>query len=422
MARPTATTRRAFLKAGGVSLFTVGVGGGPAFLARAATAAPGAPRTLVCIFQRGAMDGVMAVPPLSSPELQRARPNLGMSAARGAGADAVLALGDGFGLHPALQALRPLFAEGRLAVVHATGSPDGTRSHFDAQDYMETATPGRKGTTSGWLNRVVGELGHEPAPLRAVAMTRALPRSLDGERDAVAIERLEDFALGLPSPAGEPAGLGAQRGFEALYAATTAELLRETSAATFEATEQLRRIRPESYREAAGVVYPQSPLGRALRQLAQLIKAGVGLQIGFAESGGWDTHVRQGTAQGPFAQRARDLADSIAAFWRDLEDHQESVVVMTMTEFGRTVRENGSGGTDHGHGSCAFLLGHRIAGGRIYGDLPALVPEHLFEGRDLPVTTDFRAVFAEVAARHLHVHDLQAVFPGWAGHPLALFS
>jgi uncharacterized protein (DUF1501 family) len=412
--------RRAFLKAGGVALFTCGAG--PSFLGRAALAAPqpGSFRrrkVLVTIFQRGAMDAVMAVPPLGGSRLRQLRPRLSMSAARAAGDDAVLDLGVGFGLHPAFAELATLWRDRRLAVVHAVGSPDPTRSHFDAQDYMETGTPGRKGTSSGWLNRVAGELGHDATPFRSVAMTAALPRSFYGPAPALAVTDLRSFKVDLPGPV---ASRAAGEGFEALYEETSQKLLRDTAHDTFEAIDVLDKLDASKYRPAAGARYPKSPLGRSLEQIAFLVKSDVGLEVAFAESGGWDTHVQQGTANGSFARRAADLSRSIAAFWHDLGTYRDGVVVMTMTEFGRTVAENGSGGTDHGHGSCLFVLGNGVDGGKVHGQFPGLDRDVLYEGRDLPVTTDFRSVFAEIAGRHLGIDDDASLFPGWTGDRIPL--
>jgi len=417
-------TRGAFLKAGGLALLTFGAG--PSFLNRAALAATGSTsarrrKVLVTIFQRGAMDGLAAVPLLAEPALGRLRPRLAMSAARSAGQERLLALDDRFGLHPALAPLAHLYSDGNLAVVHAVGSPDPTRSHFDAQDYMETGTPGEKGGRSGWLNRVAGELGHEAAsPFRAVAMTPVLPRSLYGPEPAVAVTNLANFRVRPPGAKGTDLGAGA--GFEALYRQTSEEILRETGRETFDAVELLSEREIASYRPAPGADYPRGNLGAALRQIAMLIKAGVGLEVAFAETGGWDTHVQQGAARGTFARRADDLARAITAFWTDLGGWRSDVAVLTMTEFGRTVRENGSGGTDHGHGSCLFLLGEKVRGGRVHGHLESLAPDALYEGRDLPVTTDFRAVFTEVARGHLGVAPGVELFPGWSGKALPLFA
>jgi uncharacterized protein (DUF1501 family) len=412
--------RRAFLKAGGIALFSLGPG--PSFLGRAALAAPGPGslrrrKVLVTIFQRGAMDAVMAVPPLGGSQLGRLRPRLAMSAARAAGDEALIDLDVGFGLHPAFGELKTLWQDRRLAIVHAVGSPDPTRSHFDAQDYMETGTPGRKGTASGWLNRVAGELGHDATPFRSVAMTAALPRSFYGPAPALAVTDLRSFKVDLP---GRVASRTAGQGFEALYEETSQELLRDTAHETFEAIDMLQKLDVSRYRPAAGARYPKSPLGRSLQQIAFLVKSDVGLEVAFAESGGWDTHVQQGTAGGSFAQRAADLSRSIAAFWHDLGTYRDDVVVMTMTEFGRTVAENGSGGTDHGHGSCLFVLSNDVDGGKVHGDFPGLDRDVLYEGRDLPVTTDFRAVFAEVAGQHLGIAADAALFPGWTGGRIPL--
>ena len=414
-------TRRVFLKAGGMALVTIGAG--PAFLNRAAlaAAAPGPHlrrKVLVTIFQRGAMDGMMAVTPLDDATLRQLRPRLAMSAARAAGDDALADLGVGFGLHPGFSPLLPFWQERRLAIVHAVGSPDPTRSHFDAQDYMETGTPGRKGTPSGWLNRAVGLLGHDRTPFRAVAMTPSLPRSLYGEEPAVAVTNLADFRVRLPGA--DQVAAAAGQGFETLYERTSQSLLRTTGTETFEAIDVLSATDVAHYQPANGASYPRSPLGDALRQIALLIKSDVGLEVAFAESVGWDTHVQQGTVNGTFFRRAQDLAQSINAFWTDLGARQDDVLLTTMTEFGRTARENGSGGTDHGHGSCLFVLGNRVAGGQVHGRLPGIHPDALYEGRDLPVTTDFRAVFCELAGKHLGIRNDASLFPGWTGGRLPL--
>ena len=413
--------RRAFLKSGGISLLTLGAG--PAFLQRAALAArePAAHsrrKVLVTIFQRGAMDGLMAVPPLGDPHLRKLRPQLAMSGSRSAGDRSVHDLGVGFGLHPALEDLLPSWRDGNLAIVHAVGSPDPTRSHFDAQDYMETGTPGRKGTPDGWLNRVAGHLGHDATPFRAVSITSALPRSLYGTAPALAVTDLREFDI---SRAARGGGGDRGKGFEALYEETSQDLLRTTAQETFEAVDTLRQLDVSRYRPAAGVEYPSSPLGRSLQQIAFLVKSEVGLEVAFAESGGWDTHVQQGTGRGSFARRAQDLSRSIAAFWKDLGTYREDVLVMTMTEFGRTVRQNGSGGTDHGHGSCLFLLGGGVDGGKVHGHFPGLDPDLLYEGRDLPVTTDFRSVFSSVASHRFDLDPGVGLFPGWKREELPLF-
>ncbi|MDP9122572.1 MAG: DUF1501 domain-containing protein, partial [Acidobacteriota bacterium] len=353
--------------------------------------------------------------------LRQLRPRLAMSAARAAaGNDSLIDLGTGFGLHPGFKALLPFWQDRRLAIVHAVGSPDPTRSHFDAQDYMETGTPGRKGTPSGWLNRAVGLLGHDGTPFRAVAMTPSLPRSLYGDQPAIAVTNLADFRVKLPGA--DQAAAAAGHGFETLYEKTSQHLLRSTGTETFEAISVLSAADIAHYQPANGAVYPKSPLGDSLRQIALLIKSNVGLEVAFAESGGWDTHIQQGTGNGVFARRAEDLAQSIQAFWTDLGSYQDDVLVSTMTEFGRTARENGSGGTDHGHGSCLFVLGNAVQGGKVHGSLHSISPDALHEGRDLPVSTDFRAVFCELAGKHLRIKSDSALFPGWTGGRIPLLA
>jgi uncharacterized protein (DUF1501 family) len=274
--------------------------------------------------------------------------------------------------------------------------------------------------SAGWLNRAVGLLGHEGPPWRAMAMTKSLPRSLYGDSPALAIADLEAFGLHVPGPRG--LAQVTSHSFEALYEQTSQGLFREAARDSFDAVKALSRSEIGRYRPANGAEYPRSPLGQSLRQIAQLIKADVGLEVAFAESGGWDTHVQQGTTNGSFARRARDLAQAIVAFWTDVERHQDDIVILTMTEFGRTVRENGSGGTDHGRASCLFVVGNQVDGGRVHGPPPSLTPDALEDGRDLPVSTDFRAVFSEIAVGHLRIARNATLFPGWTGKRFRLMQ
>jgi uncharacterized protein (DUF1501 family) len=417
------TTRRGFLKSGALALFAAGLGGVPHFLAQAANSDKiilpyKKNKILVCIFQRGAMDGLMAVTPFTDEHLRQARPNLFMSAAKSA-ANPLIDLDGRFGLHPSLRALEPLFREKRLAIVHGVGSPNPTRSHFDAQDYMEAGTPFHKGSSSGWLNRAVGLLGHDAAtPFQAVSLTSSLPRSFYGDQAAIAISNLQDFAIQMR---GNPRAANlAARNFEDLYDQTSSSLLNRAGKESFEAVKMLGQADVRNYKPANNAVYPASPLGNALKQIAQLIKMNVGLEVAFAETGGWDTHYNQGTAQGTFARNVNDLSQSIQAFWADLDPYHDVVDVMTMTEFGRTVKQNGSNGTDHGRGSCMFVLGNDVNGGLVHGQVPELAIENLEDGRDLPVTTDFRSVFSEVAGRHLHIQKDSVLFPDWQGNHIGV--
>jgi uncharacterized protein (DUF1501 family) len=413
-------SRRGFLKSGGIALFGIGlVGGIPGFMAEAAASDKvfrpyKRKRMLVCIFQRGAMDGLMAVTPFEDANLLAARPGLSLSAARGGQGNSLIDLDGRWGLHPGMKAFEPLFRDGRLGIVHGIGSPNNTRSHFDAQDYMESGTPFNKGEASGWLNRAVGLLGHDGAtPFTAVSLTSALPRSFYGDNPSVAISNLRDFAIGLK---GNPAAANvAARSFEELYDQTSPGLLQQTGKESFEAMRLLQSADIRNYHPANGAVYPNSPLGSSMRQIAQLVKMDVGLEVAFTESNGWDTHFNQGTDSGIFARNVADLSNTIAAFWNDLEAYQDDVTVMTMTEFGRTVHQNGTGGTDHGRASCNFILGNHVAGGKVYGKVPVLAVENLEDGRDLPVTTDFRSVFSAVADAHLQIANDKVLFPDWAG-------
>ncbi len=412
------------MKSGGLAILASSIGGLPPFLAKAAAATSRLSNTrqkvLVAIFQRGAMDGLMAVPLFNDPMYAKLRQGLALSAAKSAGDDALINLDDRFGLHPALSSFAKFYKENRLAIIHGVGSPDPTRSHFDAQDYMETGTPGRKGTPSGWLNRACGLLGHDATPFRAVSMTAALPRSLYGSEPAIAISNLNDFGLNLSGSQNIP--VDTEKGFESLYEQTTQALLHGTGTESFEAIKMLKKIDVKNYHPSNGAEYPSTPFGRSLKQIAQLIKAEVGLEIAFSEIGGWDNHVAEGTVRGAFARPAEDLSKSIDAFWNDLENYQDDVTLMTMTEFGRTVRENGSGGTDHGRASCLFVLGNDVAGGKVYGTINSLDPDALEDNRDLPVTTDFRSVFSEVADEHLNINKDTILFPGWNGKKLKLMK
>lgn len=418
------STRRGFLKAGGLALFGIGVGGVPAFITRAAasnkiTSIYKKNKVLVCIFQRGAMDGLMAVTPFTDSYLKDARPTLFMSAAKGAGTP-LIDLDGRFGLHPAMKSFEPLFRNKQLAIVQGIGSPNNTRSHFDAQDYMESGTPFNKGTSSGWLNRAVGLAGHDASPFKAVSFTSSMPRSFYGNNPSIAISNIQDFAVQMR---GNPTGTTmAAKSFEDLYDQASPGLLKETGRESFEAVKMLQKAGPANYKPEFGAVYPTTALGNSMKQIAQLIKMNVGLEVAFAESGGWDTHFNQGTELGVFARSAIDLSNSITAFWTDLGTHQDDVTLMTMTEFGRTVKQNGTGGTDHGRASCNFIIGNNVSGGQVHGIVKPLSIENLEDGRDLSVTTDFRSVFSEVADKHLQINNDSVLFPDWKGDKIGVMK
>ena len=419
------SSRKAFLKQAGLALFTIGVGGVPTFLAKAAGSNKllgpyKKNKILVFIFQRGAMDGLMAVTPFTDTYLKAARPTLFMDAAKSATGKSLIDLDGRFGLHPSMAAFENLFKEKRLAIVHGMGSPNNSRSHFDAQDYMESGTPFNKGTASGWLNRAAGLLGHDATPFRAVSLTSSMPRSFYGDNETIAISNLKDFAIQLK---GNSAGANfAAKSFEDLYDQTSSSLLNKTGKESFDAVKLLQKTDVKNYQPANGASYPNSPLGNSLKQIAQLIKMDVGMEVAFAESGGWDTHFNQGTENGVFARNVADLSNSIAAFWKDVETMQDDITVMTTTEFGRTVKQNGSSGTDHGRASCAFILGNDVNGGKVHGNVQPLSVENLADGRDLTVTTDFRSIFSEVADKHLLINNDTVLFPDWKGDKIGVMK
>jgi uncharacterized protein (DUF1501 family) len=404
-------SRRAFLKSGGIAM--IGMSTLPGFLQRAVAATPSAgKKKLVVLFQRGAADGLNIVVPFAEPNYYRIRPTIAIQApGRAAGDQSAVDLDGFFGLHPSMASLAPLFHNGSLAIVHAAGSPDSSRSHFDAQDYMESGTPGVRATDDGWLNRTLVETP-EPAasPFRAVAMGPNLPLTLRGTAPAIALPDVSQFKVFAQSPAVEG-------GFEALYAQTVDTVLRGTGNETFEAVDMLRKADPARFQPQNGAQYPAGRVGQTMLQVAQLLKADIGMEVSFVDTGGWDNHVNEGGAQGQLANLLRDLSGSLAAFSQDLGDRMEDVVVVTMSEFGRTAHENGNRGTDHGHANCMLVMGGPVQGGRVYGQWPGLNPDQLNEGRDLTLTTDFRSVLGELIVNHLGSKDLDAVFPGFDNDP-----
>ena len=410
-------SRRVFLKNGGLALVSLGFA--PEFLARTVAAAgPTRRRVLVTVFQRGAVDGLNMVVPFGERDYYSSRPTIAI-APPGRDTQCALDLDGFFGLHPRLAPLKALYDARQLAIVHACGSPDGTRSHFDAQDYMETATPGVKSTPDGWLNRYLHVKEHEAqTPFRAVALAPQLPRAMQGLAPALAIGQIDRFGI----RAGQASDM-VQSSFESEYAAAADRVLHSTGREAFEAIRMLKQADPSRYTPENGAEYPRSAYGDALRQIAQLVKAQVGLEIAFAESGNWDHHVNEGAAIGQLAVRLDDFARGIAALVRDLGDRMQDVVILTMSEFGRAVAENGNRGTDHGHGNAMMVIGGSVRGGRVYGRWPGLAREQRYEGRDLAVTTDFRAVFDEVVRGHLGLTDTRTVFPRFkAPAPLGLFT
>jgi len=402
-------TRRVFLR--NSALAVVGTAAVPSFLTRAAFGAVengGRTKRLVVIFQRGAADGLNIVVPHGEKQYYAMRPSINIPRKN------VIDLDGFFGLHPSLAPLQPLWQQRHLAIVHAAGSPDATRSHFDAQDFMETGTPGVKVTEDGWLNRSMHGIARTPqnSPFRAIALGPSLPRILSGAEPAVAMNNINDFSVGGKNPKASAASA-----FEAMYDHSSDSILHGTGEETFDAVKMLKAAEPGKYTPASGANYPRGRFGDSLRQLAQLIKANLGVQVAFADIGGWDHHVNEGSVEGQLGNVLGDFSQSLAAFWTDLGDLGEDTVVVTMSEFGRTARENGNRGTDHGHANVMFVLGGPVKGGKVYGRWPGLDQSQLYEGRDLALTTDFRQVVGEAVARHMGNKNLPEVFPGYENQP-----
>jgi len=410
--------RRVFLRSSALAM--VGAGTAPLWLTRALAAAgerSARQKILVAIFQRGAADGLNVVVPHAERAYYALRPTIAIprpSTLADKRGESAIDLDGFFGLHPALAPLKPLFDRQHLAIVDAVGSPDPTRSHFDAQDYMESGTPGLKSTDSGWMNRALGKPVGKPSPVRAVALGPTLPRTLRGGQTAVSMQSIGAFQVRDPRAAME---------FQQMYQASKDPVMQATARETFEAMAMLQAIQQQPYTPAAGADYPRAPLGESLKQIAQLIKSDVGMEMAFADIGNWDHHVQevgQTASEGRLADLLRTFGQSLSAFWTDMVDRMQDIAVVTMSEFGRTAHENGDRGTDHGHANCMFVMGGDVKGGKVYGKWPGLEREQLYEGRDLALTTDFRDVLGELVSRHTGNRSLQGVFPGYAPKFLGL--
>lgn len=415
-------SRRIFIR--GSAVVMSGLGTAPAWLARATGEGGRKRKVLVAIFQRGAADGLNIVIPFAEKSYYELRPGIGVVGPVGKtginngpggyigpnGPNAI-DLDGRFGLNPALQPLKTLWDKQLLAVVEATGSPDPSRSHFDAQDYMESGTPGRT-SSDGWLNRALPPADDQTSPLRAISIGATLPRTLRGDRSAIAVNNAQTFQMG---------NSGTAEILEAMYTQSKDVRLERTGKDAFAAMRMVQSISQQGYVPANGAQYFQGgELGQSLQQVARLIKADVGVEAAFAEVGGWDHH---GNEPQQLSNLLRQFGASLAAFCQDMGDRMEDIVLVTMSEFGRTAHENGDSGTDHGHGSVMFVAGGPVRGGKVYGRWPGLEKEQLYEGRDLAVTTDFRSVLSELVTGHLGQKNIDRVFPGFAAsQPLGLLK
>ncbi len=411
-------TRRIFLRDSAMVL--VGAGAVPFWLGRAAANTFSRRKILIAIFQRGAADGLNMVVPFFEKRYYELRPSIGVPAPTGGnGGQPAIDLDGRFGLHPQLQSLKDLWDRKLLAIVEATGSPDPSRSHFDAQDYMESGTPGLK--RDGWLNRALPPAAEGTSPLRAVSMGAALPRTLRGDQAAIAVSDLAKFRNNDSTASA----------LERMYSASPDKQLSTAGKDAFAAMKILSSLDPGPRPGGPGFTGPGpngpggpnsylqgGELGRSLQQIARLIKADAGVEAAFAEVGGWDHHQNE---PNQLSNMNRQFAAALSAFAADMGDRMEDIILVTMSEFGRTAHENGDSGTDHGHGSVMFVLGGPVKGGKVYGKWPGLAPEQLYEGRDLAVTTDFRAVLSELLTKHLGTTNLPQVFPGFQqGNSLGL--
>jgi uncharacterized protein (DUF1501 family) len=393
------SSRRDFLKkASALGLVTATTPFESMLQAAMRTGAPQSGQSIVCIYLRGGADWLNIIAPYKDKDYAEVRPTLALEKA-----DGLVELDADWGLHPAMRSLEPLWAEKMLAPIVAVGSPHTTRSHFDAQDFMEFAAPGNRTVRSGWLNRYLAESqDKDSSQFRAMAMQELLPRSLRGEYPVLAVpsgmdkakgaktlNRFEEFYGGGAGemPAGEMPG-EMERPEDAAGIVKSGKVTIET----------LRRYQEILAKGKTEVKYPSGRFSQRLAAMAKVLKAGEGLEVAGLDYGGWDDHANQGAAEGRQATRLKDVADSLAAFCRDMGPKMDSTTIVVMTEFGRTVRENGNGGTDHGHGGGMFVIGGGVKGGKVYGDWQGLKPERLYEGRDLQVTTDFRDVFHSVLA------------------------
>lgn len=408
-------SRRWFLRTSGLAVGVLGTA--QLWLRPAAAQSPstslGAGRSrkvLVAVFQRGAADGLNIVVPFFEKRYYQLRPGIAIPApgsTSSPGPNGPIDLDGRFAFHQAMQPLKPLWNAGQLGVIHAAGSPDTSRSHADAQASMESGTDGTR-SADGWLNRALPRVSTNASPLRGVAVGVTLPQALRGDRGAVAVDDLAKFQI----------GTDASPILERLYARSADARTRSEGTGMFEAMRRIEAIRQQRYSPANGAFY-QGPFGQRLMQLARLIKADIGVEVAFVDLDGWDHHANEnGQLQGLLFQ----FSNSLAAFARDLGARMSDVVVVTMSEFGRTAAENGNQGTDHGHGGVMMVLGGPVRGGKIHGTWPGLEPEQLFEGRDLAVTTDYRDVLSEIVRGHLG-QDSNPVFPGFKpGPPLGILK
>lgn len=404
-----AISRRSLLKTAGVIGLSQGLF--PAWMPRLAFAQGDRAKrdVLVVVFQRGGMDGLNAVVPFGAGSAYYdRRPTIAIPEPDGSDASAIN-LNGYFGLHPALRPLKDVFNAGALTIVHGAGSPNPSRSHFDAMEYMERGIPGDKITGTGWITRHLTTASWQnPSPFRAVGMGAMIPASFRGSPSTLALRSIAEFHL----QGRQDQLVGIQRTLAGLYnIEQPTDLLTAQAAGVFNTIDLLTQLAATDYVPAHDAVYPDTDFGLGLRQVAQLIKADVGLEVAAVDIGGWDTHDREGGADGQLAALLAEFGGGLATFYHDLGDAMRGVTVVTMSEFGRTAAENASGGTDHGRASAMFVMGGGAAA-RVHAQWNGLDDAALDDG-DLPVTTDYRDILAEILTRRIGNSALDQIFPGY---------
>jgi uncharacterized protein (DUF1501 family) len=367
-------------------------------------------KVLVVIFQRGAMDGLSLIPPVGDPHYFENRKS---TAIHKDGENPALNLDGFFAFHPSMSEMMPLWNEGSLALIHQVGSPSKSRSHFDAQDLMELGSVDQKNLPDGFLNRALtynplaSGAGKTSSGVRAVALQPSMPKILQGAFPAISMNSVKDYHL-----TSTVSGSQGAAGFESMYQQATDQVLRGVGKEIFTSLDSVKNLK-----DSNDSIYPKSGISNHLKEIAVLIKANLSLQVAVTDMSGWDTHVGQGNQKGQLSDRFRELSGAIAAFKKDLGPLFQDVCLVTVTEFGRTVRENGNGGTDHGHGSVMMVAGGEVHGKKVYGHYKDLSKANLFEERDVPVTTDFRDVFAEIMEKHLGWREMDKIFPNFKAEP-----
>ena len=368
-----------------------------------------APRgdALVVVFLRGAADILNMVVPHGEEAYYRMRPSLGIPRpddSKSKQEECTIDLDGFFGFHPSMHALVDAWQSQQLAIIHACGAPDESRSHFKAMELMERGVDDERGPASGWIGRHLATLNTgNSSPLRAVGMGTRPQRSLSGTVPVSALRSIADFHLG-----GDARALQQMR--LALNTVYADDVLGQD---TLSIMDTLETLDPLTYAAARNAKYPDSEFGLALKQTAMLIKAEVGLEVSAIDVGGWDTHFAQGSTTGLMPNLMKDLADGLAAFHADMYDHMHQLTTVTMSEFGRRASENGSLGTDHGHGSMMMVLGGNVQGGRVHGEWPGLEEGQIMGPGDLAVTTDYRDVLSEILVKRLNNPATADIFPNY---------